>query len=130
MILLQRVPLEIELGNIRRRIENLDHVVSLHDLHVWQLIEGVSIASGHIAIETGADFSNVVAQAKQIFHDCNIHSSTLQPEFVDISPASSSPNSPHCKQNCVTECDEDWCCKKAIERTNLLRAEYSPQSEI
>ncbi len=60
----------------------IEGVISLHDLHVWQLIDGMIIASVHVNIEEGADFVHILKEIKKIMHDAGIHSTTIQPEFV------------------------------------------------
>jgi hypothetical protein len=54
----------------------------VHDFHMWQLIDGMTITSVHIAVEEGADFTNIVREVRKLLHDYGIHSSSIQPEFV------------------------------------------------
>lgn len=60
----------------------VEGVIGLHDLHVWQLVDGMTIASVHVLCEEGSDFSHLVKDVKKVFHDKGIHSSSIQPEFV------------------------------------------------
>jgi zinc transporter 1 len=82
MILLQSTPTEIELDKIRISLYKVEGIISIHDFHVWQLVDGMIISSVHIAVEEGADFTNLVNEVKRIFHEAGIHSSAIQPEFV------------------------------------------------
>jgi len=126
MILLQSVPSEIDLEAVRLRTSTVRGVVSVHDLHVWQLVDGMIIASVHLMIEEGTDVGNVVYQVKQIFHTYGIHSSAIQPEYIK----STVQKDPYCLQNCVEECEEDWCCKKGAEKTKDLQEQYSTFNEV
>jgi zinc transporter 1 len=60
----------------------VEGLVSIHDFHVWQLVDGVVICSIHITVEEGAEFSEVVEEVKKVLHEFGIHSSAIQPEFV------------------------------------------------
>lgn len=111
VILLQGVPEEVDMDSLRAEVGKLDYIVSIHDLHIWQLVDGMVIASVHLLVEEGGNLSDILYHVKRIFHRHGIHSSAIQPEVVP----SASPKSTFCEQNCVEECDEDWCCKKTAE---------------
>lgn len=63
----------------------MDYVVSIHDLHIWQLVDGMVIASVHLLVEEGGNLGDVLYHVKRIFHEHGIHSSSIQPEFVPVS---------------------------------------------
>jgi len=126
MILLQSTPSEIEMEKIRGSLFKVEGIVSIHDFHVWQLVDGMIIASVHVAVEEGADFTHVVNEVKRIFHESGIHSSAIQPEFV----ARNFQDAQYCEQNCVKECDEDWCCKKTADRQKEEEASFSLSVEV
>jgi len=113
VILLQGVPESIDTDDLRGEIGKLDYVVSIHDLHIWQLVDGMVIASVHLLVEEGGNLGDLLYLVKRIFHQHGIHSSSIQPEFV--APTTTQPN--FCAQNCVEECEEDWCCKKTADRS-------------
>lgn len=125
MILLQSVPSHIDLDSVRDRIGSVDGVIAVHDLHVWQLVDGMVIASVHLLLEEGYDVGTAVYQVKQIFHAFGIHSSAIQPEFIKISMKKED----FCRQNCVEECEADWCCKDTAEKTKDLQEHYSTFNE-
>jgi zinc transporter 1 len=81
MILLQHTG-EVKVGAVRRELQKIEGIISVHDLHVWHLVDGMVIGSVHVACEEGVDFPHVAAEVKKIFHSHGIHSSTIQPEFV------------------------------------------------
>jgi len=112
MILLQGTPAQLELGLIRRELKAVEGVESVHDLHVWQLSEGKAVGSAHISVEEGIDFKRTLEELKEVFHLHGIHSTTIQPEYVPKNTLSN----PYCEENCVEDCEEDWCCKKTAER--------------
>ena len=52
---------------------------------MWKLDDTMIIASVHVTILSTQIqfFSQIVAQAKDVLHDAGIHSSTIQPEFIN-----------------------------------------------
>ena len=73
----------------------------------------MSIGTIHIACrrtKDPADYDDMLAEVKRVFHKYGVHSTTVQPEFImgAIAPE-------ECQQNCVLECEEDWCCKDEME---------------
>lgn len=87
--------------------------MNIHDLHVWQLGDGMSIGTIHISCqrtENPQDYDDMLSEVKGVFHKYGVHSTTVQPEFV-----SGAMVPEECLQNCVEECEEDWCCKDTIE---------------
>jgi len=126
LILLQSTPNDMDIKHIKKKLAKVEGVISIHDLHIWQLVDGMVIASVHIAVEEGVDFTHLVTEVKKIFHDFGIHSSSIQPEFV---PRNFS-NTTFCNQNCVRECEEDWCCKKTADKTKSFADEFSIKTEL
>jgi zinc transporter 1 len=125
MILLQSVPSEVDLDAVSHKTSRVDGVVSVHDLHVWQLVDGMIIASVHLMVTEGADVGFIVYQVKQIFHSYGIHSSAIQPEFVKTITQEN-----YCVQNCVEECEADWCCKKKADERKDLLEDYSTFNDV
>jgi len=120
MILLQSTPDHIPMSEIRNRLSNIEGIINMHDFHVWQLIDGMVISSVHVAITEGADFSKIVEEIRKVFHEYGIHSTSIQPEFLPPTYKDKS----FCNQNCVSDCREDWCCKK---KADLCRMESTYQ---
>jgi len=83
-ILLQGVPNSIELDSLRDDIRDVPGVLSLHELHVWQLSESKIVASVHVWVAKDVEYMNVAAQIRQVLHQYNVHSCTIQPEFQTI----------------------------------------------
>jgi len=81
-ILLQGVPSNIALGEVRKAILQVKGVLDLHELHVWQLSETKVVASVHISASRDYDFMHVAAQIQEALHNCGIHSTTIQPEYT------------------------------------------------
>ena len=85
LILLQTVPTHIQVDAIQRRLlEKVDGVLAVHEFHVWQLAGDRIIASAHIRCRNLSEYMKIAERVKEFFHNEGIHSTTIQPEFVEI----------------------------------------------
>ena len=57
----------------------------MHEFHVWQLSGSKIIASAHIRCHNLHQYMAIAEQVKDFFHQEGIHSTTIQPEFIDVS---------------------------------------------
>lgn len=62
----------------------IDGVLAVHEFHVWQLAGERIIASAHIRCHNLHDYMQIAEKVKEFFHNEGIHSTTIQPEFVDL----------------------------------------------
>jgi len=124
-ILLQQVPNQIKIPHLKAELRKVEGVQGVHELHVWQLVDSVVIASLHVSVyDTDAPkIKSIFKMVKQVMHKFGIHSTTLQPEFIH----KDSPTD-YCDQNCVKDCPEDWCCKEEAKIDNVTPA-YSTFSK-
>ncbi|KAF9015278.1 cation efflux protein [Cyathus striatus] len=83
-ILLQGVPSTVSLDEVKEAILAVDGVLSLHELHVWQLSESKIVASVHVMASRNHDFMPVAAEIRKVLHYLGIHSSTIQPEYYHL----------------------------------------------
>ena len=91
-ILLQGVPSTISLDEVRDAILEVDGVLSVHELHIWQLSESKIVASVHVIASRKHDFMPVAAKIRKELLDRGIHSCTIQPEYH---PPRNSPPDEH-----------------------------------
>jgi zinc transporter 1 len=85
LILLQTVPTHIDVDVLKKKLlENIDGILAVHDFHVWQLTGDRIIASAHIRCLNLSEYMKVAENIKEFFHNEGIHSTTIQPEFVDF----------------------------------------------
>jgi solute carrier family 30 (zinc transporter), member 1 len=80
-ILLQGVPPTVSLDEVKGAILDVEGVISLHELHVWQLSENKLVASVHVLASRNHDFMPIAAKIRKALHHLGIHSSTIQPEY-------------------------------------------------
>lgn len=84
-VLGQQVPEGVDLDQVVRDLESLNGVVSVHDLHIWNLTYGMNVATAHLVVRS-PDHSQAVLQSAQTLlrSDHEIEHATLQ---VEASPS-------------------------------------------
>lgn len=110
LILLQTVPTHIQVDAIQERLlKQIDGVLAVHEFHVWQLAGDRIIASAHIRCRNLADYMRIAEKVKEFFHNEGIHSTTIQPEFVEYQDESDYLD---CMLDCPpnTKCSASTCC--------------------
>lgn len=110
LILLQTVPKQIDVSLLSARLRQLDGVLAVHELHIWQLAGSRIIATAHIKCRDPTSYMSVAKRLKAFFHDEGIHATTIQPEFVMVSSES---HASLCELSCRTQCAAKLCCQNA-----------------
>ncbi|KAG1864023.1 cation efflux protein [Suillus tomentosus] len=110
-ILLQGVPHTVSLEDVRDSILKVDGVLSVHELHIWQLSESKIVASVHVMASRNHDFMPIAADIRKALHLNGIHSSTIQPEY-HYRPAITSEDDLKTSVDspCLILCPEDQHC--------------------
>ncbi|KDQ63669.1 hypothetical protein JAAARDRAFT_53861 [Jaapia argillacea MUCL 33604] len=110
-ILLQGVPSNVSLEDVRSSILSVEGVLSVHELHIWQLSESKVVASVHVTASRKHDFMRVAAKIREVLHHHGVHSSTIQPEYHH--PANAPPEE-HLmtagESSCLIKCPPDQAC--------------------
>lgn len=102
-ILLHQVPKHIDMNQLTKDILDIDSVEELHEFHLWSLTNNIIIASLHARLHADSfgESDLIIGKIKDILHKYNIHSSTIQPEWVE------NCMEPICKTNCHKCCDKN-----------------------
>lgn len=100
-ILLQYSPKKIESDKLKKEIHDLQFVISIHELHIWQLDEKIIIGTIHFQCDNFDNIDKKCIEIKKIFHKFDIHSTTIQPELNELCIE------PSCEDN---TCNEKKCC--------------------
>lgn len=66
------------------QLQRVPHVRGVHELHVWRLVDGLTIASMHVAVSSDSPWDQVLAGIRAILHRAGVHSVTVQPEFDQV----------------------------------------------
>lgn len=115
MILLQTVPTHIQVDSLRKRLtQEIQGVLAVHEFHVWQLAGDRIIASAHIRCHNLQDYMRIAEKVKEFFHNEGIHSTTIQPEFIDFDDEVFDESYDNCVLDCPskqrTHCAPQTCC--------------------
>merc|ERR1712062_380242 len=88
-------PLLIESALIlqQKLMEKVDGILAVHEFHIWQLAGDRIIASAHVRCLNLAQYMTVAERVKEFFHNEGIHSTTIQPEFVEAAEPTGSISS-------------------------------------
>ena len=65
-VLLEGTPSDVNMTALREKLEALEGVAEVHDLHVWSLTSGVNALSAHAVLAEGAEHDDVLARV----HEC------------------------------------------------------------
>lgn len=97
-ILLQAVPGNINLEEVKADLGNLPGVEDVHELHIWQLSDTKMVSSVHVRVsfdgegepagDVTARYNAIDRAIRSCLHAYGIHSSTIQQEFVSKHPNS------------------------------------------
>lgn len=79
-VLLEAAPAHIALDKVRSRLETIQHVESVHDLHVWTVTSGMVAMSAHAVVRDCGEHQRVLEQAHDILLDLGIQHVTIQLE--------------------------------------------------
>ncbi len=80
-ILMEGVPLHLDLEHVGRRMAGVSGVVSVHDLHIWTAVAGRAALSAHVVIREMSAWPRVLADTEALLgREFDIHHVTLQPE--------------------------------------------------
>jgi Co/Zn/Cd efflux system component len=84
-ILLQAAPHTVHAADLSAAVLDIDDVVDVHEVHVWQLVDNLSVATMHIVLRPGTDLkrvNSVVDDVRRVLHRHRIHISTIQQEVA------------------------------------------------
>jgi solute carrier family 30 (zinc transporter), member 1 len=87
MVLLQTVPTHINVQEIKQKLlSQFGHMVAdVHEFHVWRLSGNKIVATAHIRCRGNLDdYMRLAEKMKEFFHDEGIHSTTIQPELMQV----------------------------------------------
>jgi solute carrier family 30 (zinc transporter), member 1 len=84
-ILMETVPTGVNPQDVKHDLEQVEGVLSIHELHIWRLNQRKAIASAHVVVSNKflENFVDLAKVLNECFHAYGIHSATLQPELAD-----------------------------------------------
>jgi cation diffusion facilitator family transporter len=91
-IVLERCPEDVDIDEVRADLMKIDGIVSIHELHVWELSKEFYIALIHIVVDTKDKNRTVQEKAHNVMLTYRVYSTTIQIEFVDDFPQGTDHN--------------------------------------
>lgn len=112
-ILAQQAPRDVDIDSLTKDLEAVPGVLSVHELHIWQLVESKYVGSCHVICQESLSLQEIATTIKNVFHEHKIHASTVQVEYAGQSSSE--------RENaCIVSCDDPSCKKKTCcEKTPL-----------
>lgn len=83
-VLLEAAPAHIALDTVRKRLESIGNVESIHDLHVWTVTSGMVAMSVHAVVRDATNHQGVLEQAHDVCTEMGINHCTIQLECEDM----------------------------------------------
>jgi cobalt-zinc-cadmium efflux system protein len=94
-VLLEASPRDLDPDEIGTTLAAQDHVVEVHDLHVWEVTSGFPALSAHVTVRSGCDTQSHRRQLAELLRDrFGIEHTTLQVEERHEGPLTIEPLPP------------------------------------
>ncbi len=81
-ILAQQAPRDVDIDSLTKDLEAVPGVLSVHELHIWQLVESKYVGSCHVICQESLSLQEIATTIKNVFHEHKIHASTVQVEYA------------------------------------------------
>ena len=80
-VLLEATPAHIDPAEVRRAMQQVRGVEGVHDLHIWTVTSGLVALSGHVEVNEGRDWHEMLVELATLLRErFGIAHVTLQPE--------------------------------------------------
>jgi cobalt-zinc-cadmium efflux system protein len=83
-VLLESTPAHISLGAVRSRLQTIEGVMSVHDLHVWTVTSGMVAMSAHAIVPDVESHQRVLCDMVKEMRDFGIEHVTMQIEREEL----------------------------------------------
>lgn len=84
-ILMEGTPVGVDHSELKVKIESIEDVVNVHDLHIWSISSELPMLSCHITIRNNADHDQVLNQVQKLIREeYHINHSTIQIESEKV----------------------------------------------
>lgn len=102
MILLQTIPDTIDIEIFKKTLlDGFKDIVSVHDLHIWQLSGNQYVSTVHIIFDNPKVYLKIQSDVIEFFHEQGINQVTIQPEFKVTDESRTLGN---CLEGCLIQC--------------------------
>lgn len=98
-ILLEAAPPDINLDEVRTHLLDLDHVVAVHDLHVWTLTNGMPAVSAHIVTRDDCFIEGDTPELLDELQECLRTHFDIEHSTFQLEPAAHAQHEPGMHQH-------------------------------
>jgi cobalt-zinc-cadmium efflux system protein len=82
LVLMEGVPLHLDLAEVGKNMAKVPQVIAVHDLHIWTLSSGMIVLSAHIEMDVLDDWQKTLGELRELLTEkFGISHITLQPEM-------------------------------------------------
>ena len=81
---MEKAPKNVDIEKLKKEIVKIEGIIDVHDLHIWSFTSNKIFGTLHITVDNRYEVMKIFDLVKNIMHENGIHSSTVQPELVDI----------------------------------------------
>ena len=101
---MHKVPTNINIKKVRRKLMKINGLVNIHHFHVWQHNNDIIIGTLHIVVQVETDIPEIIKKVEKVLHKSKIHTTTIQTEISD--------EFNNCSNTICTkrECHDNMCC--------------------
>jgi cobalt-zinc-cadmium efflux system protein len=86
MMVAERCPDRIDSIETANALVNIDGIVAVHELHIWELARDIFLAIIHIVVDSQQDHNEIVAKVHNMMIGRGVYSSTVQIEYSTAFP--------------------------------------------
>lgn len=84
LVLMEGVPLHLDMAEVGNKMAKTPYVRAIHDLHIWTLSSGRIVLSAHVEVENLEQWQTILNNLRQLLsEDYQITHITLQPETIN-----------------------------------------------
>ncbi|WP_374204968.1 cation diffusion facilitator family transporter [Pseudonocardia sp. WMMC193] len=94
-ILMEVAPPEVDVEAVEQRLQGIDGVADVHDLHIWTITSGMEAASVHVLVQSDDQLHSVLDEARAVLVGVGVTRSTVQVEPVAHGVESASDDPAH-----------------------------------
>jgi len=112
-ILLEAVPLHLDLAKIKADLVAIPSVLSVHDLHVWHLSQSVILASLHVCVPLGTtleEWEHIEQTLQHCFSEYGVNHVTISPETHRRLPATAPSQNDEVRVGCRLPSQDEFGC--------------------
>jgi cobalt-zinc-cadmium efflux system protein len=86
-ILLEAAPADVDLDEIRRHIQDVNHVRDVHDLHVYTVTSGLPVLTAHVVVDDECFHSGHAPQMLDAVQECLAGHFDVEHSTIQLEPA-------------------------------------------